>query len=483
MKPLIAKIFTVCCFVTALNAVKAEERGLHRKPLSAVTKEGESISLYEQSHALLIGVSDYTDGWSDLGSIPKELDSVQAALEKQHFNVVRVTNPSGRELKAAFEDFIDEYGYDEENRLLFFFSGHGHSDESNRHGFLVPSDAPLPSKKKDFRRRALDMNQIMAWSRTLDAKHALFLFDSCFSGTVFKAKNIPSENERYIRGVTGKPVRQFITAGSAGETVPAKSTFTPAFVDAIDHGAGDLNGDGYITGSELGMHLSQTIPQHVDQNPQYGKIRDYDLSQGDFVFFSNQKSKPIVAEVSMIENENSLAGNLELVYWQSAEKAGTLRSFEAYHNKYPNGVFADLARHQIANLRSPDVVSVEPPDAMESSDFDVVTKKLGICSEHLQNNRLTTGTGGNALDCYKSILVDNDENEHAIKGLASIENRYFQLAKRALEKGDVDRATVYATRMARVNPSSTSLRKLMTQLEEEKKEDVQMILMQSRRKK
>jgi hypothetical protein len=37
-----------------------------------------------------------------------------------------------------------------------------------------------------------------------------------------------------------KPVRQFITAGSANEEVPARSTFTPDFVDAIADGDGDL---------------------------------------------------------------------------------------------------------------------------------------------------------------------------------------------------------------------------------------------------
>ncbi|MEK8016265.1 MAG: DUF1566 domain-containing protein, partial [Candidatus Parabeggiatoa sp.] len=41
---------------------------------------------------------------------------------------------------------------------------------------------------------------------------------------------------------------------------------------------------GYVTGQELGLYLWNKVPQHTAQTPQYGKISDYDLSRGDFVF-------------------------------------------------------------------------------------------------------------------------------------------------------------------------------------------------------
>jgi hypothetical protein len=42
----------------------AETRGVKRVEIK--TAAGEAIGLYEQSHALVIGVSDYTAGWPDL---------------------------------------------------------------------------------------------------------------------------------------------------------------------------------------------------------------------------------------------------------------------------------------------------------------------------------------------------------------------------------------------------------------------------------
>ena len=46
-----------------------------------------------------------------------------------------------------------------------------------------------------------------------------------------------------------------------------------------------MNNDKYITGTELGMYLHNKVTDYESgQTPQYGKIRDPDLDEGDFVF-------------------------------------------------------------------------------------------------------------------------------------------------------------------------------------------------------
>ncbi|MCP4751687.1 MAG: hypothetical protein GY866_12390 [Proteobacteria bacterium] len=251
-------------------------------------KSGKQVGMYAKSHALLIGVSDYTAGWPDLQTIPDELTKVETILKKQGFNVVTVLNPNSKQLENAFEDFIDKYGYNENDRLLFFFSGHGYSRKNGKKGYLVPADAPNPKKdKKGFLRKALNMSQIITWSRQMESKHALFLFDSCFSGAIFKTKALP-KTPPHINAFTASPVRQYITAGSAGEEVPASSVFTPSFVRALE-GEADLNRDGYVTGTEMGMFLNEKVMGYnSQQTPQYGKIKDPDLDRGDFVFVSTK---------------------------------------------------------------------------------------------------------------------------------------------------------------------------------------------------
>ncbi|MBI4773794.1 MAG: PEGA domain-containing protein [Deltaproteobacteria bacterium] len=245
---------------------------------------GRQVGSYHQSYALLIGVSNYTAGWPNLENIPDELEGVESALKGQGFNVEKVLNPGADEMKRAFEEFINRYGLYEDNRLLFFFSGHGHSRKEGKEGYIVPADAPDPRFDDiGFVQKAISMRQIVTWARRIESRHALFLFDSCFSGTVFKVRALP-EQPPHISDLTARPVRQFITAGSAGETVPARSVFVPSFVRAID-GEADFDRDGYVTGTELGMFLHRKVLSYdARQTPQYGKIKDPDLDEGDFVF-------------------------------------------------------------------------------------------------------------------------------------------------------------------------------------------------------
>jgi len=271
----------LCCLWTA-TAV-AQSRGV----VEVADAEKRPTVLYRESHALLIGVGSYSAGWPNLDSIPHEMTRLARMLESQGFHVVTHQDPDSRALRQAFEDFIGSYGLEPENRLLFFFSGHGYTlrDPWGRErGFIVPADTPDPrDDEHGFLRHAVSMDQIMTWARRIVSKHALFMFDSCFSGSVFQARNLP-ELPPHISDLTREPVRQFITAGKADETVPAQSVFLPAIVDAIEHRLGDLDKDGFVTGVELGMYLRRKVPQHVEQTPQFGKIRDYELSRGDFVF-------------------------------------------------------------------------------------------------------------------------------------------------------------------------------------------------------
>ena len=104
-KTLLFLITLIFCWCTAF----AETRGIRK--VEIMTKTGEKIGLYDESHALIIGVSDYTNGWQDLESVSDDVKQVSKALEKQNFNVIRVVNPTKKELTSAFTDFINNYGY------------------------------------------------------------------------------------------------------------------------------------------------------------------------------------------------------------------------------------------------------------------------------------------------------------------------------------------------------------------------------------
>jgi hypothetical protein len=267
---------------------------------AVVSPQGHTSYLYTESHALLISASNYLgaarQGWRPLENTAREMDQVAAALQLHGFNVWRVSDPTGDELHDIFRNFIADYGHDKNVRLIFFFSGHGYTNPNNGFGYLVPVDAKDPSVfRRDFYVKALPIEQLRLWAREIEARHALFLFDSCFSGSIFGARSLarpiergrtPSERWRFfITGQSAKPVRQFIAAGSANEMLPARSKFASMVIEALTDGKASKVGDGYMTGRELGLWIEQTLPTFVrSQNPHSDVLNELEWSFGDMVF-------------------------------------------------------------------------------------------------------------------------------------------------------------------------------------------------------
>jgi formylglycine-generating enzyme required for sulfatase activity len=279
-------IFILSFFLISVSVVAsaATQRGIVPVPIK--DRSGNQVLLYQESHALLVGVSEYTQGWPNLPGVREDINEVKVALEQKGFHTVVVINPTRVELRGSIEKFINLYGQDVDNRLIFYFAGHGHTlklSYGEEMGYFVPADAPNPNMDKSgFLATSLNMESIEVYSKQVQSKHALFLFDSCFSGSIFSLSRAIPEN---ISFKTSKPVRQFITAGSANETVPDVSIFNDQFIRALN-GEGDLDGDGYLTGVELGEFLQKTVINYSkgSQHPQYGKIRNPNLDKGDFVF-------------------------------------------------------------------------------------------------------------------------------------------------------------------------------------------------------
>ena len=261
----------------------ASDRGIK---LVIKDKTGEQVGLYEASYALVIGVSDYTAGWPDLPGVKDDLKAVEMSLKEHGFKVILVKDAARKEMTDAIDNFISTYGRNFDNRLLVYYSGHGYTIRQKwggEMGYIVPADAPNPNVDADgFMDKAIDMQQIEVYAKRIQSKHVLYIFDSCFSGSIFAlSKAVPAA----ISYKTSKPVRQFITAGGSDEEVPDKSIFRQQLVAALS-GEGDVNGDGYVTGSELGEFLQNKVINYSyeSQHPQYGKIRNPNLDKGDFVF-------------------------------------------------------------------------------------------------------------------------------------------------------------------------------------------------------
>ena len=279
--------FSILCGVILLITTieSLPQRGMN---VTIRTESGKELSLYKDSYALVIGNGDYPakNGWNPLPGAVSDVREVAGVLERHGFKVTLKIDVTKAEFNKAFSDFIYESGKDKDNRLLFYYAGHGYTTKSATGedlGYLVMLNTPHPQNAAEFDLYSVDMVKFVSDSKKIHAKHVLFMFDSCFSGTVLNLRNRVAPP--HITDRIKNPVRQFITAGRADEPVPDKSEFKKAFLNLLEGRVEEPTPDGYLTGVELGDYLYRTVPKFSQgQHPQHGKIHDQQLNTGDFVF-------------------------------------------------------------------------------------------------------------------------------------------------------------------------------------------------------
>jgi hypothetical protein len=257
-----------------------------------VDDQGGKIGQFKEAHALIMGESDYinTTYWRVLNGVKSDVIAVKNLLEEQGFNVETLENATSRNLKNGITDFLDKYGYIPDARIIVYFAGHGTTldFDGRKIGYIVPIDAPQKGNNINFLQTVIPMTQFETWAKQYTSRHILFMFDSCFSGSIFRRSQ--DEMPPAITRLINNPVRQFITSGGADEVVDDDSKFRKEFEHALRDGLADKDKDGYVTGTELGLYLYEQVSNYSggEQNPRVEKIKDTDLNKGDFIFFVNK---------------------------------------------------------------------------------------------------------------------------------------------------------------------------------------------------
>jgi formylglycine-generating enzyme required for sulfatase activity len=265
----------------------AKQRGLVVK-FGNTNGSSKEMQLYSGYYALVIGCGDYRNSWPKLPNPVKDAREVSRVLKELGFEVKLVVNPNGQQLRHVLNQLVAGPGRDPKKAIFVFFAGHGNTltrFDGSKLGYIVPVDAPEPERDlTGFMNRSVSMREIEEICTLIRSRHVLMAFDSCFSGTLFRAHG--KKPSPHIRDQVLEPVRAFITAGNENEQVPDISVFKTCLIQGLSGGYADRNKDGYVTGGELGFYLKEEVIEYSEgaQHPHYGKIRNPNLDKGDFVF-------------------------------------------------------------------------------------------------------------------------------------------------------------------------------------------------------
>ena len=151
------------------------------------------------------------------------------------------------------------------------------------------------------RHEVIAPNLYYRWMQGLQAKHLLVILDCCFAGMAVRGREFEVKGdaipnvEEYFRDLIGESGKFLLMAGtdeqySFGYKDDRGSVFTHAFIRGLTEArGGDINGDGFITITELYPWLKDNVSKEMKQkglnlNPLMKDLGQYGVSKGEYFF-------------------------------------------------------------------------------------------------------------------------------------------------------------------------------------------------------
>jgi uncharacterized caspase-like protein len=293
--------------------------------------------------ALLIGNATYKS--SPLANPVNDVRLMESALKESGFTVIKAENASIREMRRLVRDFGDKLKASG-GVGLFYFAGHG--VQVRGENYLVSTDSDIRNED-EVADDAVNASVVLEKMQSAGNRMNLIILDACRNNP-FAVKS------------------RSASSGLANMSAPSGSLV--AYSTAPGSVASDGNGkNGLYT-----EHLAKTIRQpglpveEVFKRVRAAVRKDSSNQQtpwentaleGQFYF----RAPPTIAATEPLQPPSrSDPAVMELALWDSVKGANTPGELQAYLNRYPGGVFADVAKARLqamGNTASPQETAKE----------------------------------------------------------------------------------------------------------------------------
>ena len=249
----------------------------------------------QKSWFLGIGIDQYKN-FEPLTNAVRGLNELKKVLTKDYDIdddcIVTLTNKQAT--KENIIDTFDDLGnrINPGDKLLIYYSGHGHLNSKLDLGYWTPVDAK-PKKASSF----IPNSTVRDYIKSIKAKHILLISDSCFSGSFFMQGAFRSS--RALNELDNLASRWAICSGRHDEKVydgiPGEnSPFTQSLLNFLRNNSSDC-----INISKLSDHVIEETAANYEQLPDGRPMFGVGHQGGQYIFWkkSVKKNAP-VGEVS-----------------------------------------------------------------------------------------------------------------------------------------------------------------------------------------
>lgn len=313
---------------------------------AACVPGGHAAHAAPRKVALVVGIDDY-QSVQKLTRARNDATAVGRRLELLGFDVILRTDADRRAVSEAMTQFEEQLRGAEIG--LFFFAGHG--VELRGTNILLPADMPATLSESVALREGLLMSDVAQLMSGAGVKYPVLIIDAC------RDNPLPQTAGRSVGRVRGLgradvPLGTYVVySAGIGETAldrlsdddaSSNSVFTRNLLPALEETGVSL--DAAVKQVRERVRVAAAGVNH-QQNPAI-----YDQATGE-LFLMPRPAAPAAPPPTITMAPDG--SGMEALFWQSVQASNRPSELEAYLSRYPDGVFAPLARTRLEALTRP----------------------------------------------------------------------------------------------------------------------------------
>jgi len=287
--------------------------------------------------ALVIGNSDYKHAAS-LPNPKNDAEDLALVLGRIGFSVTTADNLGSDAMRRMLRDFARQAS--RADMALVFFAGHGM--EVNKQNYLIPTDAQLETDQ-DIGYEAVPLDLVInavSGARRL----GLVMLDACRNNPFAASMKRTSSTRSVGRGLTRiEPAAGTLVSYAAKEGTVAddghgrNSPYTKALIAHLEQPGLEIN---FLFRKVRDSVLEST---NGTQEPfTYGSL------PGKQIFLKALETAPSAAVKPAPDGQGAV--NPDALFWSSVKDSNDANMFQAYLDKFPDGLYAALAHTRLEQL-------------------------------------------------------------------------------------------------------------------------------------
>ena len=272
-----------------------------------------------------IGINKYKE-FPDLQNAVKDVVDIknllveEYGLPKENVQLLFDEEATEENIIHRLDKLMEAVGPND--KLLIYYSGHGHLNKTSGTGFWIPSDA-----KKDKTSRYIRNSTIRDYINSINSRHTLLISDSCFSGSLF-ASGANRSSSLAMTELEERPSRWAICSGRHDEEVydgqpGANSPFAESILDALRY-----NKRAHFNVAKLADQVIEQTRANYEQLPEGNPLYGVGHKGGQYVF--HKEGAPVLPEVgkekgrSLPRKEPSVTTASSTINWKKYMKFAPL---------------------------------------------------------------------------------------------------------------------------------------------------------------